>query len=183
MIKEYFCRKLQIDRWSDVQSFVLLNYKKEIDDGNSAIPLSITQNIILELEQLLKEDTYKIFNKNIKISHSILFFSNPDWKQPIHVDTQSEYGLYTSLNLPIKNCNDSVMNWYFGEYEQSLVKLNSGITYNKITMADDTVSHSECIDQPYIVRTNIPHSVRNYSKNYRVMLVVRYVENIPLLEN
>ncbi len=185
MNREYFCKKIQIDNWNEVQSFLLSTYEKEIGTVNSAMPLLIRQNTICKLEQILKEDTHKIFNKDIKISHSILFFSNPKWKQPIHVDTQSQYGMYTSLNIPIKNCADSTMNWYCGEYDQDqlVVELNSGITYNKITMSNEIISHSECIDQPYVVRTNIPHSVINYSKNYRVMLVVRYVENIPLLEN
>ncbi len=183
MNREYFCKKIQIDKWNEVQSFVLSTYEKEIDTVNGAMPLLITRNTICELEQILKEDTYKIFGKDIKISHSILFFSKPDWQQPIHVDDQSQYGMYTSLNIPIKNCADSTMNWYLGEYEQSVVKLDSGITYKKLTMADDTVAYNEFIDRPYVVRTNIPHSVINYSKEYRVMLVVRYVENIPLLEN
>ena len=97
-----------------------------------------------------------------------------------HVDGGAIERSPIGLNLPILNCDNSLMKWWDGS-NAKIVNGNFGygnIPACRITNESELKCIAETeINQPTFVRTDFIHSVENYNPNPRVLMSVRWVYN------
>lgn len=177
---DYYHKPVIIKACSNVVDYIFNQYKTVIENKNDGFPVNLNSNDLLDLGTILKEDTNSLFqDTTIKLEHGILFFLKPYKELPIHIDAQTKHDFYSSLNIPILNCEGGDMCWYSGSFYEEDILLPEGIRYSKLKMEDPTILYNSIINSPSIVRTNIPHNVVNTIDKKRIMLALRYNKNVP----
>jgi hypothetical protein len=180
----YYCKSIVIESQCNITEYIFNQYSSVFENKEDSFPVSLNKNDLEELTIILKEDTIKWFlDSSIKLVSGIIFFLMPFEEQPIHIDAQTKYGIYTSLNIPLLNCEGGSMSWYSGNYYEEDITLPSGIKYAGLKIEDPKNLHCQIINSPHVVRTNIPHNVKNNVGKKRIMLALRYNKNIPELDN
>jgi hypothetical protein len=181
----YYCKPVTVRSQSNVTEYIFNQYKHIIENKEDSFPINLSSDNITSLNLILKEDTSKWFQTSeVELTHGILFFLRPFEEQPIHIDNQSKYGIYTSLNIPVLNCEGGNMSWYTGSsYHEEQKILSAGIKYQQLHIENSSIVYNIIINSPHVVRTNIPHNINNTLGKKRVMLALRYNNNIPELEN
>ena len=98
---------------------------------------------------------------------------------PIHLDT----GPFTwSLNLPLYNCDDSLVAIY-NTKQQPVLKFIPGSDVTYLGYEDESELTTEAVLEstyPMLLNVKNPHNVINKSDKTRVMLLVRIKEDLPL---
>ena len=110
----------------------------------------------------------------------------------IHVDYNYEYNDVSkcALNIPIKNCEDTSIAWWTGNYTSKLTYSDvicgeSDVYDDKHTIPSMSIEwHDEPVfitsydipNRPHICKIDVPHSVTAYY-DFRVMLSLRLVGN------
>ena len=143
---------------------------------------------------------------NLKIKNGLIFFSRPNSEQGLHVDgfTKSRTNAAdVALNIPIYNCSQGTMHWYGGaEYtleerevnkdqehkfgsriKMSIANSKRGATkYLKLTWNGDPVEIDQTlVDQPCLVRIDVPHQAINTSNDRRIMLSLRFDPDLKFI--
>jgi hypothetical protein len=181
----YYCKPVTIGLQFNVIDYIFNQYKHIIENKEDSFPVNLSSDNIASLSLILREDTAKWFsNSETKLIHGILFFLRPFEKQPVHIDNQSKYGIFTSLNIPVLNCEGGIMSWYTGSsYYEEQKNLSDGIKYQQLHIENPSILYNNIINSPHVVRTDIPHNINNTLGKKRVMLALRYNKNIPELED
>lgn len=175
----YYCKPVTISSQHNVSEYIFNQYSRVLENKEDSFPVNLTKNDLEELTIILKEDTNILFQDSLtKLVNGIIFFLMPFEEQPIHIDAQTKYGMYTSLNIPLLNCEGGSMSWYSGNYYEEDITLPSGIKYASLKIEDPKTLHCQIINSPCVVRTNVPHNVKNNIGKKRIMLALRYNRNI-----
>jgi hypothetical protein len=127
-----------------------------------------------------------LLGKKIKpLVRSCMLFHRPgNYPQPLHIDCNNDDPpqlIKCAINIPIKNCEDSYMEWYSGDYSTSV---NSAVGADGRTrkfidlawQADPVLLNHSVIDQPTLVRVNVPHKVSTTDQT-RSLITLRFVDN------
>lgn len=175
-----FFKEVNIRSWETIQTFCSSKW-----DGNSTIPLSIVDNDLAYLASLIEPEIMRELGSNVKVKNAIMFISPPNYTQNMHVDgykIDRVRSSNTALNLPILNCDSGLMMWYDGEYflEESKGKPNQ-LKYLKLNWTGvPRLVCSKVINKPTVVKIDTPHQVVNQSPAPRLMLSVRFNQDIQL---
>jgi hypothetical protein len=113
----------------------------------------------------------------LEVTHSILICANPRRRSGIHVDYRADK-LKLALNIPLKNCNDSITEfWDSGgtEPEHSITSINVPYKSYKIENCQQIAEFR--LTKPVIFNTKIPHSVNNLSNKPRLAISLRFKED------
>ena len=71
------------------------------------------------------------------------------------------------------------MSWYDGDYKLSVTTKPGGLPYLNVDWNSDPVEvASKIMFEPALVRVNIPHSVKNYSNQARMLLSIRFTPDL-----
>jgi hypothetical protein len=126
---------------------------------------------------------YNIVGKQLSVNNAIIFGIKPNSAIKLHVDGYTlnrDNARNYALNIPIANCNLGVMHWYNGDYVLTEDKTEEALPYLKITWnSAPHILASAVIDQPTVVKVDIPHSVYNHSNEHRIILSLRFDPDIP----
>jgi len=178
------------DRYKDMMPVVdsgitqILEFKKDSEDAQW-----ITENILPDIE--------KYTGKKHNLHKAVLFAQGPQSYPQEHVDgfwPPKPDAIVWSLNIPIINCEQGEMIWYGGEFELTTIEdapdYDGGYVptnptdqkkQNSIKIewhTDKHVIQRLVIDQPTIVKVDIPHQVVNASNQVRKLLAVRVSPNL-----
>jgi hypothetical protein len=179
-VSTFFCKPVSLSNKDKIVEYVLDKYINVIDaplKESHQPPIPLDFDDIRFIGNLLKG------RFDIKIFNGLIFTSRPYEKQVIHVDaTVRSHGYYTALNIPILNCEHGLMTWLSGDFVEKTLFLPNGINYNKIDLENSKLVpvYEKNINTPHIVRTDVPHYVTNNSPQLRIMLSLRFKENLDL---
>ena len=129
----------------------------------------------------------KLFKEcNLELKSWMIFLQGPEREQIIHADGDSEIreGLSNwALNIPLENCENSVMKWYGGKHLLKSIKSKTDdVNYLKIEWKEDPyIIGIKNITEPTIVNIEIPHRVKNFLNKTRKILSVRFKTDESLI--
>lgn len=135
-------------------------------------------------------NNYLISEKIKPIVRSCMLFHRPgNYPQPLHIDCNNDDPpqlIKCAINIPIRNCEDSYMEWYEGDYSTSV---NSAIGADGRTrkfidlawQAEPRLLDQTVIDQPTLVKVNVPHKVSTIDRT-RSLITLRFIDN-PEFDN
>lgn len=113
----------------------------------------------------------------LSVTHSILIYAAPLRRSKIHVDYRADK-LKLALNIPLKNCKDSITEFWNCNGVQSTYSLTSlDVPYNRYDINDCEKIDEFRLTQPVIFNTKVPHSVNNMSPNPRLAISLRFKED------
>jgi hypothetical protein len=162
----------------------IIDFDKESEDAQW-----ITQNILPDIEAYT--------GKKHTFHRAVLFGQGPKSFQPEHIDgfwPPKDNAIIWSLNIPITNCEQGEMIWYEGDFTVS-PKLNSpeydsGFKPSYRTnvkllnsldltwVGERKIKDRIVVNQPTIVKVDLPHQVVNASNQVRKLLAVRVSPNL-----
>jgi hypothetical protein len=128
------------------------------------------------------ENFFNPLNLNVKeflgleVTHSILIHAKPNSHSTIHVDYRADQ-LKLALNIPLKNCENSVTNMWSCEGEPTYLETPTGIPYNNYNKQQCEKITRFFLTRPVIFNTKIPHSVSNFSDQPRLAISLRFKED------
>jgi hypothetical protein len=94
----------------------------------------------------------------------------------IHSDNHNGT-IHRAITIPVRNCQDTYMNWYYVTDESKIYKEGYQGRYAPVAMIPDEhalLVDSVCCDQPFIANINQWHSGECKGEGTAVMLSVRY---------
>ncbi len=124
---------------------------------------------IPELKEFLIKSGY------IKNLSAFAFFilqgnSNKIKQEIIHIDT----GNYNySLNLPIKNCNNTYTYFYSSNDIPKLKRMPHGDDYLELDKKNCKLIDRLELTSPHVINVKIPHSIINNNTDPRISLLIR----------
>jgi hypothetical protein len=117
--------------------------------------------------------------------HNCLLFHRPgNFPQALHIDCNNDdppRQMLAAINIPLLNCEDSYMEWYGGQYK-TVVNAATGPDGKVRKFLDlqwlsaPELLDKTIIDQPTLVRVNVPHRVSVISRT-RSLITFRFAEN------
>lgn len=164
--------------WKQLQSFCHSRW-----NGEFTLAKVYSGPEFVHIRNLVTADIKQSYQLDIKVKHAILFINPGNFIQDLHVDG-FEIGRVgasnTALNIPILNCDQGYMYWYTGQYTLSK-HLTDTLKYLKITWdGEPIIADSALIDKPTFVKIDTPHNIENKSNDPRLMLSIRFENDIPL---
>jgi len=162
----------------------VLEFKKDSEEAKW-----IAENILSDVE--------KYTGRKHQFHKAVIFGQGPNSHPIEHVDgfwPPKPNAIIWSLNIPIKNCEKGEMLWWGGKFDVSTIpnapdydsgfkpetptdvkKLNSlQLTWH----GDKHLIDRVVVDEPTIVRVDIPHQVINSSNKVRMLLAVRFTPDL-----
>jgi hypothetical protein len=142
-------------------------------------------------------DVEKYTGRKHQFHRAVIFGQGPNSHPIEHVDgfwPPKPDAIIWSLNIPIKNCEKGEMVWWGGKFDVSTIsnapdydngfkpetrtdvkKLNSlQLTWH----GDKHLIDRVVVDEPTIVKVDIPHQVINSSNKVRMLLAVRFTPDL-----
>jgi hypothetical protein len=176
---EYF-KEIDLPSWSLVQKFCLDRW-----DGTFISAKIFVDDDLSYISNLVERDILEVLGISAKVKTAIMFINNANFVQNMHVDGGSVERVYannTALNIPILNCDSGYMSWYNGEFFLTVEQSNTkGLNYLKINWSTEPqLAVTKIINKPALVKIDIPHHAENRSDSPRLMLSVRFMQDIPL---
>lgn len=129
-------------------------------------------------------------NIDIPSIRSCMLFHRPgNFPQPLHFDCNNDnppQPVNCGINIPIKNCEDSYMEWYSGNYTTRVNAVtgpdNIVRTYIDLDWKESPkLVERTIIDAPTLVKVNVPHKVTVTNK-IRSLITLRF-QNNPTFED
>jgi hypothetical protein len=134
------------------------------------------------LASLLVPDLKKFTGNDYHLKTIMLFGQDPGSVQHEHIDGNKEKNPEDkawALNIPITNCEQGEMFWHTGKFTLELSKNPAGFPYLEICWQEPKqLAGSAIIDQPTIVKIDVPHYLVNKSNKRRIMLSARFTPDI-----
>lgn len=174
-------KHIKIPNWQKIKEDFA--YLANLKEDKESIHL-LDESEIANLSRLLT------LEPNQKIKYVLAFSQDSNVVQKIHVDgyihrtgagieSRSPSALNVALNIPIQSVGK--MSWYHGKYSLSEYSPSVRVKYLKLDWSEnpkelDTV----IIDQPTIVRIDVPHRVINQDDQRRIILSVRCSPDISI---
>jgi hypothetical protein len=121
-------------------------------------------------------------NRNLpELAYTVCFARPAKDRQSIHVDGTNSTTC-ASLNIPLMGCENSVMEWFSGDY--CLVRKNytdqSGQTvyYQEVVWnTEHEVVNTLELTKSYMVRVDVPHRTTANDHDQRAVLCLRFLGN------
>jgi hypothetical protein len=177
IIMEYF-KEINLPIWPAVQEFCLSKW-----DGKFTTAKTFSGEDLAYISNLIEHDIAATLGFDVKVKTAIMFINDANFVQDLHVDgfdIQRTNASNTALNLPILNCETGPMSWYNGDFFLTKSPFKT-IKYLKINWREEPkLVATKVIDKPTIVKINIPHHIENQSDSPRLMLSIRFINDIPL---
>lgn len=121
-----------------------------------------------------------VTGRRYQVKSAIIFGQEPGNVQGIHVDgfrKDRQDASNWALNIPIAAVGN--MQWFSGDFDLSEESTEQGLKYLQIKWQTGPKEIANtAIDQPTIVRIDIPHQVTNVSQSRRLILSVRFNPDI-----
>lgn len=96
----------------------------------------------------------------------------------IHTDFRpKEYGDQLALNIPLLNCENSITELWLSNYDPPIKYTKNGQPYRYFDENQCTKISEFKLISPVLFRTDVPHSVSNYSKNIRKAISIRFKDD------
>ena len=157
--------------------YEILNYMQSFNEKDLYV---MKANLSNEAQIALNSELLPLGFLPVK---SGLFFkkrnTNPMSYTDCHVDWLNDSPCYTSLIFPIQNCDNTPMYWYDGEYDLvNHISKNNVASYQIKWKSPGKFLHSvNLVDQPWLCKVNIPHSVYGVGDHYRITCTFRFFGN------
>lgn len=179
IVMEYF-KEIDLLSWPAVQEFCRSKW-----DGKFTTAMVFSGEDLAYIGKLVEHDILAVLGIEVKIKTAIMFINDANFVQDLHVDgfdPERINASNTALNLPILNCETGPMSWYDGDFFLTKSPFKT-IKYLKINwQGEPTLAVTKIINKPTFVKINIPHHIENKSTSPRLMLSIRFTQDI-LLEN
>lgn len=172
--------------WVEIQNYILEKVVPNEPPGLISKTFTLyNQDFMLTMYKLLNGPLAKHGFVNRIPKGAILFGNGPGQSAGIHIDGYSlerKNASNFALNIPILNCDQGWMNWYKGEYDLVEDKTKEGLKLLKIEWkGEPEIIERALINEPTLVKVNVPHNVENLSNQQRLMLSIRFVPDLALL--
>jgi len=112
----------------------------------------------------------------LEVTHSVLICAKPNSKSTLHVDFRSDQ-LKLAINLPLKNCDDSITEFWESSSRPIEMTTPSGVPYINYKYKNCKKISEFKLTKPVVFNTKIPHSVRNFSSDFRLAISLRFKED------
>lgn len=179
IIMEYF-KEIDLPGWRTVQKFCMNRW-----DGKFTTAKVFSGSELDYIGSIIEHDILAVLGIEAKIKTAIMFINDANFVQDLHIDGFDPARVNasnTALNLPILNCEKGSMFWYSGNFSLSKSPFKT-IKYLKIDWQEEpTLAATKIINKPTFVKIDIPHHIENRSDQPRLMLSIRFTNDI-LLEN
>jgi hypothetical protein len=179
IVMEYF-KEVELAGWTEIQQFCLSKW-----DGVFTTARVFDGDDLAYIGSIVERDIRNLLSIDVKIKTAIMFINEPNFVQDLHVDgfdVKRINASNTALNLPILNCDHGPMYWYAGNFFLTRSPFKT-IKYLKINWKTEPVlAATKIINQPTFVKIDVPHHIENRSSSPRLMLSIRFTNDI-LLEN
>lgn len=177
---EYF-KEIDLPSWPMLQQFCL----KKWDGSFTASALVFKDKNLNYIASIIEHDIANQLGVKVKVKTAIMFINAARFVQAVHIDgfdLERVNAANTALNLPILNCDHGPMYWYSGNYHLSETD-DMKLKYLKINWHEEpALATVKIINKPTFVKIDIPHNIENRSGSPRLMLSIRFTEDL-LLEN
>ena len=176
---KYF-KEIDLPSWGLIQKFCLDRW-----DGTFISAKLFADDDLSYIGNLVERDILEVLDISARVNSAIMFINNSNFVQNLHVDGSTINRINannTALNIPILNCDSGYMSWYSGDFFLTVGQSKTkGLGYLKINWkTDPCLAVTKIINKPTIVKIDIPHHVENKSDSPRLMLSVRFAQDIPL---
>ena len=174
---EYF-KEIDLPSWPVVQEFCRSKW-----DGAFTTAKVFVGDDLNYIGQVVEHDILATLGIKVQIKTAIMFINDANFVQDLHIDgfdPERIHAANTALNLPILNCERGPMFWYDGDFVLTKSPFKT-IKYLKINwQTEPTLAVTKIINKPTFVKIDIPHHIENQSNSPRLMLSIRFVNDIPL---
>lgn len=164
-------KKINIPQFEIIQQKLLTIAQKLLVAGKTDACLADQEQILSYIPELKK---YLDDNKlNWEIAR--FFLTAPGDEIPIHIDGNELHPKFLAINIPIIGCNGTKMLWWDNVEITQIKDLKSygaGIIF--LEGSDKKIIDVLELDQPYVVRINLPHNVVNPTTHDRIILTMRF---------
>ncbi len=159
-----------VDNLAEIQNEVMSLFPKENEKRTVLFYIENNVEEFLKLKSL-REQLERLglldYVSNIAFHHVL-----PTAPQgaTVHIDhSKSTY----SFNLPIKNCDNTFVNFYRTDSVPE-TRLNSvGVPYYHLDESKCSFANRIEMSQPYIINVKVPHNVVNANLKNRITLLIR----------
>lgn len=174
---EYF-KEINLPSWPAIQKFCSSKW-----NGKFTTAKVFSGEDLAYISNLVEQDIADTLGFDVKVKTAIMFINDANFVQDLHVDgfnVQRTNASNTALNLPILNCETGPMYWYDGDFFLTKSPFKT-IKYLKINWRQEPLLvATKIIDRPTVVKIDIPHHIENKSNSPRLMLSIRFINDIPL---
>lgn len=176
---EYF-KHINLPSWPMLQKFCHESWDKTFTQVHIFKGLDIRY-----IAQLVEKDLLQLLGQQYKVKSAIMFINDAYFEQEIHIDgfnIDRKDASNTALNIPILNCETSPMFWLDGKYKLKQQDTQMPLSYLQLDWeTEPTIVANAVINQPTVVRIDVPHCIKNLTDSPRLMLSIRFVNDIPLV--
>jgi len=180
-------------------NYVELNLTKYPLKDTFVFPLHLCKSLTgptydyVNAEHISEELKDQLTDLGVEISGSVIFQKLPGYTNPLHTDVVIKDNRWEICHCAINwdlTGNESIMEWYNTSEkeiwpaveETSLPYRLSGIHYGHLGNRDTSKETMSLIDStrivnPTLVRTDIPHQIKNLDNRDRWSLSIRFVKN------
>jgi len=160
--------------------------------GQSIKLFKDSDNEVKQVESLIYDDIKGLFEEDPKIKMCAFSGLEGGNKLRTHIDGHQppKPSQHWALNIPIKNCSQSIMYWYSNNYEISYASPtgNPNLVADNLQHIVPSYSGEKKIidkyklDSPFFARVTLPHNVINYSSDARFLLSIRFNNELKIKE-
>ena len=176
-----YSKPIQINSWEQLSE----KYASYVSYSHDGLAAKIIDKSDYEfIESIICPTLESMSGLKHTIAYAILFFSKPNSRRGLHIDYDSGQGNYSvknawALNIPILNCQDSEMEWYYGDYTSERHESKTTLpSYRLVWESEPKLAESVKILEPTLVYIDQPHDVINHSSEHRIMMSIRTYPNI-----
>jgi hypothetical protein len=176
---KYF-KEIDLPSWDLIQKFCLDRW-----DGKFTPAKIFVDDDFDHISALIERDILEVLGISVRARAVIMFINDANFVQNMHVDGSTVERLdanNTALNIPILNCDTGYMSWYSGDFFLTLGQSKAKwLGYLKLNWrTEPQLALTKIINKPTLVKIDIPHHAENRSDGPRLMLSVRFMQDIPL---
>jgi hypothetical protein len=112
----------------------------------------------------------------MEILRSVLIQVEPNAVGRIHTDFRPDknFGDQLAIQIPLENCEHSITELWSSDYEPPIQYTHNGQPYNYFDKSRCVKVSEFALTQPVIWRTDVPHSVNNFSDRPRLAISLRF---------
>lgn len=175
--------EIKLKSWQEIINR-FISYTDDNLEGQSVKIIDNSSQDSKWLECLLTPEISQYFREEPKIKVSALGGLGANNSLRIHMDGHNppRADQHWAINIPIINCEDSIMYWYDNNYDIDIAvptdnpKLVADNAQHLVPrwVGDPKIIDQWTIDSPAAVRVTVPHNVVNNSNRPRFLLSVRF---------
>jgi hypothetical protein len=168
---------VKIENLNIIQAEVMKLFPAENETYSTLFYIQNSVSEFLKIDSLREQlQRLGLIDNIVSIAFYNLHTTEPKGS-PIHVD----HGESTfSLNLPIKNCDNTFVNFYTSTTEPEKRFSNANVPYYYIDDSKCRLVDQIEMTQPYIINVKVPHNVVNPNKENRKTLLIRLKNDCDL---